>query len=64
MVISILDGNHTFSVNGKRMKPGVSISNSEVGFASFSIAAFVLRLICTNGMITKKRLQPPIYMSR
>ena len=29
------------------------ISNSEVGLASLSIAAFVLRLICTNGMISK-----------
>ena len=35
------------------MTPGVSISNSEVGLASLSMAAFVLRLICTNGMISK-----------
>jgi len=35
------------------MTPGVSISNSEVGIASLSIAAFVLRLVCTNGMISK-----------
>ena len=53
MLVSILDGNHAFSVNGERMTPGVSISNSEVGLASLSIAAFVLRLICTNGMISK-----------
>jgi len=53
MLVSILDGNHAFSVNGERMTPGVSISNSEVGIASLSIAAFVLRLICTNGMISK-----------
>ena len=53
MLVSILDGNHSFSVNGERMTPGVSISNSEVGIASLSIAAFVLRLICTNGMISK-----------
>lgn len=53
MVFSILDGNQTFSSNGERMTPGVSISNSEVGRASLSIAAFVLRLICTNGMISK-----------
>ncbi len=53
MLVSILNGNHAFSVNGERMTPGVSISNSEVGLASLSIAAFVLRLICTNGMIAK-----------
>ena len=29
------------------------MSNSEVGLASLSIAAFFLRLICTNGMISK-----------
>jgi len=53
MLVSILDGNHSFSVNGERMTPGVSISNSEVGLASLSIAAFVLRLVCTNGMIAR-----------
>jgi hypothetical protein len=53
MLVSILDGNHAFSVNGERMTPGVSISNSEVGLSSLSIAAFVLRLICTNAMISK-----------
>jgi len=29
------------------------VSNSEVGLASLSIAAFFLRLVCTNGMISK-----------
>ncbi len=29
------------------------MSNSEVGLASLSIAAFFLRLVCTNGMISK-----------
>ena len=53
MLVSILDGNHSFSINGERMTPGVSISNSEVGIASLSIAAFVLRLVCTNGMIAR-----------
>ena len=33
MLVSILDGNQAFSVNGERMTPGVSISNSEVGLA-------------------------------
>ncbi len=33
--------------------PGISISNSEVGFLALSIEAFYYRLICTNGMIAK-----------
>ena len=36
-----------------RMTPGISVSNSEVGRAALSIAAFMLRLVCTNGMISK-----------
>ncbi|MGD0627144.1 MAG: DUF932 domain-containing protein [Thermodesulfobacteriota bacterium] len=53
MVVSILDSNQSFSVNGDRFTPGISVSNSEVGLASLSIAAFFLRLVCTNGMISK-----------
>jgi hypothetical protein len=53
MSLSIPDGNKTFSVNGDRITPGVSIGNSEVGLASLSVAAFFLRLVCTNGMISK-----------
>ncbi len=52
MSVSVLDGNQTFSVNGDKFTPGISISNSEVGLASLSIAAFFLRLACTNGMIS------------
>jgi hypothetical protein len=53
MMLNIPDGNKTFSVNGDKMTPGVGISNSEVGLASLSVAAFFLRLVCTNGMISK-----------
>ena len=53
MLLSIMDGHNMFSVNGDRMIPGIGISNSEVGLASLSIAAFFLRLICTNGLIAK-----------
>jgi len=53
MSLSIPDANQTFQVNGEKMTPGISVSNSEVGLASLSIAAFVLRLVCTNGMINK-----------
>jgi hypothetical protein len=53
MSLSIPDGKQTFQVNGEKMIPGISVSNSEVGLASLSIAAFMLRLVCTNGMISK-----------
>jgi hypothetical protein len=53
MSLSIPDGKQTFQVNGEKMTPGISVSNSEVGLASLSIAAFMLRLVCTNGMISK-----------
>ncbi len=50
--LSIPDGKKTFSINGDKMTPGISISNSEVGLASLTIACFVLRLICTNGLVS------------
>ena len=53
MMVNIPDDRETFSVDGHRMTPGISISNSEVGLAALSISAFVLRLVCTNGMISK-----------
>jgi hypothetical protein len=42
------------------MTPGVSVSNSEVGLACLSIAAFFLRLICTNGMVSATEVRPPV----
>ena len=56
MMVNILDGKQNFIINGERMTPGISLSNSEVGIASLSIAAFVLRLVCTNGMISKTQV--------
>jgi hypothetical protein len=53
MMVNIPDDRETFSIAGNRMTPGISISNSEVGLAALSISAFVLRLVCTNGMISK-----------
>jgi len=53
MSLSILDGKKSFEINGDTFRPGISISNSEVGLASLSIAAFVLRLLCTNGLVSK-----------
>jgi hypothetical protein len=56
MLLNIPDGEKSFHLNGDRMTPGISISNSEVGLASLSIAAFVLRLVCTNGLIAKTQV--------
>jgi len=56
MLLSIMDGNKAFHINGDKFKPGVSISNSEVGLASLSINAFVLRIICSNGLIRKTEI--------
>jgi hypothetical protein len=53
MSLSILDGKHAFDINKDKFRPGISVSNSEVGLASLSISAFVLRLVCTNGLISK-----------
>lgn len=53
LAVNIPDGEKMFSINGDRMTPGISISNSEVGIASLSISSFFLRLVCTNGMISK-----------
>jgi len=56
MVVNIPDGRETFSINGDKMTPGISMANSEVGLAALSIAAFVLRLTCTNGMVSKTQV--------
>ena len=53
MTINIPDGNKTFSVNGDKITPGISLSNSEVGLSSLRISVFYLRLICTNSLIAK-----------
>jgi hypothetical protein len=56
MLLSIPDGRQSFQINGDRMTPGISVSNSEVGLASLSVSAFFLRLICTNGMVAKTEI--------
>lgn len=56
MLLSIPDGKQTFQVNGDKMTPGISVSNSEVGLASLSVSAFFLRLICANGMVAKTEI--------
>ena len=62
MLLNIPDGTRSFEIcKGDTMTPGLSISNSEVGLASVSIAAYILRLICTNGMIAASRLSSKSY---
>ncbi len=56
MLLSIPDGNKTFEINGDKITPGVSIANSEVGLSALSIEAFMLRLVCTNGLISKTQI--------
>ncbi len=56
MILSIPDGNKTLDINGERITPGVSVTNSEVGLSSLAIEAFMLRLICTNGLISKTEI--------
>jgi hypothetical protein len=51
-----MDGKKSFEINGDKFKPGISISNSEVGLASLSIAAFIFRLVCTNGLVSKTEI--------
>jgi len=61
MLLSIPDGKRSFKINGDKMPPGISILNSEVGLASLSISAFILRLVCTNGMVSKSEIASASY---
>lgn len=63
MLLNIPDPAKDFVVGKShdRHLPGISISNSEVGLASFSLAALILRLVCTNGMIVGERVGSTSY---
>jgi hypothetical protein len=56
MLLSIPDGKRSFKINGDKMTPGISISNSEVGLASLSVSAFIYRIICSNGLCAKTEI--------
>jgi hypothetical protein len=56
MLLSIPDGRRQFKINGDRMTPGISISNSEVGLASLSVSAFIYRIVCSNGLCAKTEI--------
>ena len=52
--ISIPNEEQTFNIaRGDLVTPGISICNSEVGVSSLRISAFLLRLLCTNGMVAQ-----------
>ena len=57
MVLSIPDGDKTFSINGDQLIPGVSIINSETSCSSLQIRQFTYRIICQNGLIAKTEIQ-------
>jgi hypothetical protein len=61
MLLSIPDAKRSFKINGDRMSGGIALSNSEVGLASLSVSAFILRLVCTNGMIAKSEIASASY---
>ena len=52
MKIDMLDMEGRFDLQGEHQS-GLSIVNSEIGYSSAKIAAFILRLICTNGMVVR-----------
>ena len=57
MQLSIPDSGKTFTLNGgDKITPGVSITNSEVGISSLSLFAFYVRLVCTNGLVSKEQI--------
>ena len=62
MLLNLPSGDKSFSINPHdRMVPGISISNSEVGISSLGIAAYILRLVCTNGLITTSAVNQNRY---
>jgi hypothetical protein len=52
MVVKLPEYARSFEVALKdKIVPGLSFSNSEIGFLSFCIECFYLRLVCTNGLV-------------
>ena len=57
-LLKIPEYDKTFGVNQgygmlDEIVPGIAFSNSEVGLLAFSIEAYLYRLVCTNGLISK-----------
>ena len=56
MSLSIFDDKSSFKINGDQMRNGYCFSNSETGLASFTLSAYVMRLVCSNGLISRKNV--------
>jgi len=57
MMLNVPNPKETFTIQGRdKVMPGISIANSEVGLSSLTISMFCLRLVCTNGMISRQRV--------
>jgi hypothetical protein len=57
MLIKVPDYHNSFLLSRyDRIVPGISIVNSEVGILALSIEAFYYRLVCTNGLISKTKV--------
>lgn len=57
LVLNIPDPQKAFDLPGNdRLMPGLSIANSEVGLSSLSVSAYLLRLVCTNGLIARENI--------
>ena len=62
MMLGLPNRDGAFEVaRGDTMMPGISIGNSEVGLAALSVSAFILRLVCTNGMIGTEKVSVSSY---
>jgi hypothetical protein len=55
-MLNIPDDSKTFAVKKDTMTPGISFHNSEIGLAVIGISAYILRLVCTNGMVVPVKL--------
>lgn len=52
LAVHVPNEQNTFEVSrGDRLVPGVTVVNSETGYKAFSIESYLLRLVCTNGLI-------------
>ena len=54
MVIKVPEHERAFRLSeNDKIIPGISIANSEVGILALSIEGFYLRIVCSNGLISK-----------
>ncbi len=57
MLVKVPEYHNSFLVSeNDKIVPGICIANSEVGILALSIEAFYYRLVCTNGLISKTKV--------